>query len=84
MVEASGARGWSRNRRCLGMVWKYLAQGVVTNGGRGKGSAWIATNGGRGVGSAWVAAQSVSPSTEMRHRPALSLRAIRTLPRPIH
>ena len=53
----------------------------MTDRGGGVGSTWVAAIGGRGAGSAWVAS---SPGTEMRHRPALSLRPIRPLPRPIH
>lgn len=52
----------------LGRGVGVLAEGVVTNVGSGKGGAWVAA----------------PPSNEMRHRPALSLRTIRTLSRPIH
>ena len=50
------------------VVWECWVAGVAANGG---GFVW----------SAWVAAQPASPSAEMRRRPALSLRTIRTLPR---
>ena len=65
----------------LGHGAGVLAEGVAANGGGGERSAWVAANDGRGLGSAWVAAQ---PAPRNRRRPALSLRAIRRLPRPIH
>ena len=60
------------------------AQPALLGHGAGVLAEGVAANGGRGLGSAWVAAQPASLSTEMRRRPALSLRAIRRLPRPIH
>ena len=76
------------------MVWQGWVEDVAANGGGGVGSAWMAMNGGGGergawvamngggfVWSAWVAAQPAPPSTEMRRRPALSIRTTGTLPR---
>ena len=78
VVEVWGCVGGGEWWRRCGGAW------VAANGGGGVRSVWVAVNGGGGLGGAWVATQPASPSAEMRRRPALSLRAIRTLPRPIH
>ncbi len=67
-VEVCGAHGWPRNRRWLGMVGECWAEGVVMNGGGG-------------VWSARMAAQPVSPSIDIRRRPAYSLRGLRSCAR---
>ena len=64
MVEASGARGWPRNRRCLGMVWECRR--------RGRGEWWRrrAERVGRRATGVAQHRDAAPPSTEMRRRPA--------------